>query len=495
MNRLSLRTRLVLGVLVLATIGLLTADTFTYTSLRSFLLQRVDSTLDADHQGAERAGEANFGPGATSTDYVQIRAANGKVTYSSGVPHFPGTAAPPAPKLPVTITLPAIPSSGPDRVRYFTVPAVSGGGSYRVRASIDPNSTEMLIIATSLSPVNGTLHRLFLIELFVTLGVLAGIVTLGLWIIRLGLRPLAAIGQTTDRITAGDLSSRVERAESRTEVGKLGLALNTMLDRIEASDLRLRSFVADASHELRTPLAAVRAYAELFERGADKRPEDLARTMIGISRESERMSTLVNDLLLLAQLDEGLPLEQEPVALDELAREAVETAHTLDPSRPLTLEAEPALVLGDRTRLRQVLDNLLSNIRSHTPPETAAHVRVTAAGGSAVIEVIDEGPGLTAEHLEHVYQRFYRTDTHRSRARGGVGLGLSIVSAITEAHHGIASVSSEPGKGATFRITLPLVAANASEAPKAPLTARHVSIPRSFLTHVFDQTVRFQRQL
>jgi len=295
----------------------------------------------------------------------------------------------------------------------------------------------------------------------VTLGVLAGIVALGLWIVRLGLRPLAAIGRTADLITEGDLSHRVERAGPRTEVGKLGLALNTMLDRIEASDSRLRRFVADASHELRTPLAAVRAYAELFERGADRRPDDLARAMSGISRESERMSVLVDDLLLLARLDEGLPLEREPVSLDALATEAVEIARTLDPSRRLTLEAERVVVLGDRARLRQALDNLLGNLRAHTPAAAAASVRVTRTGGHALIEVAGGGPGLAAAELEHVFERFYRTDPHRSRAGGGAGLGLAIVAAIVEAHGGSVNASSEPGAGAIFRILLPLSAADA----------------------------------
>jgi len=321
----------------------------------------------------------------------------------------------------------------------------------------------MLLLATPLAGVTGTLHRLLLIELFVTLGVLAGIVGLGLWIVRLGLRPLAAIARTADLIRGGDLSHRVERAEPRTEVGKLGLALNTMLDRIEVSDSRLRRFVADASHELRTPLAAVRAYAELFSRGADKRPDDLARSMSGISRESERMSALVDDLLLLARLDEGVPLEREPVALAVLATEAVETARTVDPSRRIALEAEPLVVLGDRVRLRQVLDNLLGNVRSHTPPGTPASVRLTRGNGSAVIEVLDEGPGMAPADLERVFERFYRTDGHRSRASGGAGLGLSIVAAIAEAHQGTVAASAAPGRGASFRVSLPLAPTAAPE--------------------------------
>jgi two-component system, OmpR family, sensor kinase len=465
MKRLSLRARLVLGVLVLGAAGLVAADAFTYTSLRSFLLDRVDSTLAAEHHGAERVGHGpgDFGPGGTGSDFVQIRAGDGKtVLQTFEAPHFRGTEPPPPPKLPSTITVPSKPSGdGPDRVTYLTVPAQSGGNRYRVRASVDPNSTDMLVIATSLSSVDGTLHRLLLIELFVSLAVLGGIGVLGLWIVRLGLRPLAAIERTAEEIDGGDLSRRVERAEPYTEVGRLGLVLNSMLDRIEASDRRLRRFVADASHELRTPLAAVRAYAELFERGAAKRPDDLARAMQGISRESERMSELVDDLLLLARLDEGQPLEREPVELAEVASEAVETARAVDPGRPIDLEAEETPVLGDRARLRRLLDNLIGNVRSHTPPGTPAHVRVSAVNGTAVLEVADEGPGLPPGEADNLFRRFYRADPSRSRDLGGVGLGLSIVAAIAQAHHGTVSAGNAPGGGAVFRITLPLASSDA----------------------------------
>jgi len=467
---LSLRARLLLGVLVLVAAGLVAADAFTYASLRSFLLDRVDNTLAAEHQGAERArfgpgvghgggpGGPDGGPGGLGSDYVQFRASNGTtVLYDSGVPHFYGTTAPSPPSLPQTISLPEGTDAGsPDRVGYFTVPAKSGGDRWRVRASIDPGGGNMLVLATSLSDVDDTLNRLLVIELLVSFAVLAAIVLLGLWIVRLGLRPLRAIEHTADAIAAGDLSQRVERAESRTEVGRLGLVLNTMLDRIEASDQRLRRFVADASHELRTPLAAVRAYAELFKRGAASRPDDLDRVMTGIGRESERMSALVEDLLLLARLDEGRPLEREPVELDELATEAAEIARAVDPSHPIELAIEPIAVLGDRTRLRQVVDNLLGNARSHTPSGTAVRLRVGRDGGQALIEVADEGPGMTAEQAERVFERFYRADQSRSRASGGVGLGLSIVSAVTEAHGGAVSVDTAPGRGTTFRVRLPL---------------------------------------
>jgi two-component system OmpR family sensor kinase len=461
-SQLSLRARLVLGVLVLATIGLVAADVSTYASLRSFLLDRVDTALEADHRAAEggpgpgdnTSGQAQCGPAPNA--FVQIRSASGVVLCSSEVPHFPGTAAPSPPRLPATIDLPAQTANGsPDRFRYFTVPAQTGGGRYRVRASIDPGSSNVLVIASSLSDVDSTLHRLFLIELLVTAAVAVAIALLGLWIVRLGLRPLEEIGKTADAIAAGDLTQRVKRAEPRTEVGRLGLGLNAMLSRIEASDRRLRRFIADASHELRTPLAAVRAYAELFERGADRRPDDLARAMKGISRESERMSGLVEDLLLLARLDEGRKLEREPVRLDELAAEAVETSRAVDASHPIELELEPATVLGDRRALRQVVDNLLGNIRSHTPPGTLAHVRVRAAGGDATVEIADEGPGMTEEQADRIFERFYRADPSRSRDSGGAGLGLAIVSAVTEAHGGAISLSTSLGGGATFRITLP----------------------------------------
>jgi two-component system OmpR family sensor kinase len=317
--------------------------------------------------------------------------------------------------------------------------------------------------------VDSTLNRLVLIELVVTVLVLGAIAGLGLWLVRLGLRPLDAIGQTASAIAAGDLSRRVERAEERTEVGRLGLALNAMLARIEssfraqqASERKLRRFVADASHELRTPLSAVRAYAELYDRGAAERPDDLERSMRGISRESERMSLLVDDLLLLARLDDGRPLERQPVRLDEVVGEAVETAQTVDPDRPIELRAERAVVEGDRDRLRQIVDNLLANVRAHTPPGTPASVSVTRRNGSAEIAVTDSGPGLDEEHLEHVFERFYRADPSRARTSGGVGLGLSIVAAVAEAHGGTVSASSRPGEGTTFSIALPLSGPTAS---------------------------------
>ncbi|MGB8351555.1 MAG: HAMP domain-containing sensor histidine kinase [Gaiella sp.] len=461
-KRLSLRARLLLAVVVLAAIGLVAANVATYSTLSSYLLDRTDSTLDQTAETLRRPGPGGGIRSAPPGTFVQVRSLDGDTvvaTFSGAT--LPGASVP-APKLPGTVKPPTLNRSR-EAVRYFTVGGAHGGPEYRVRASIAQDDEAMLLVASSLRDVNSTLHRLLAIELVVTALVLAAIAGLGLWLVRLGLRPLDAIGETASAIAAGDLSRRVERAEERTEVGRLGLALNSMLARIEssfraqeASERKLRRFVADASHELRTPLSAVRAYSELYDRGAAERPDDLERSMQGISRESERMSVLVEDLLLLARLDDGRPLEREPVELDEVVGEAVETAQAVDPERAIELHAEPATVLGDRVRLRQIVDNLLANVRAHTPAGTPASVSVRRKNGSAEIAVTDAGPGLDEEHLEHLFERFYRADASRSRASGGVGLGLAIVAAVAVAHGGTASASSRPGEGTTVAIALPL---------------------------------------
>jgi two-component system OmpR family sensor kinase len=478
LQRLSLRTRLVLGVLVLAAAGLAVADAATYTSLRSFLIQRVDNTLEADHpEGYGKGGPhgRGGGPGGFNRSFTQYRTHDGTTILASYEPQGPpGSTASSPPQLPDTISMKGASQKGFDVVRYFTVSAQGGSDRYRVRAAFEQgDDNTMVVTALSLHDVDGTLHRLLMIELLVTGLVLAALGAIGVWVVSLGLRPLRAIEKTAGAIASGDLSQRVERAEERTEIGRLGLALNAMLSQIEtafkareASERKLRRFVADASHELRTPLAAVRAYAELFTRGADRRPDDLARAMTGITRESERMSVLVQDLLLLARLDEGRPLEREPVRLDEVVGEAVDTARMVEPARPIELDADDAVVLGDRDRLRQIVDNLLSNVRAHTPTGTPVHVTVGHVNGDAVIEVHDAGPGLSEKSIERVFERFYREDQSRSRASGGVGLGLSIVAAVAEAHGGSVEARSDAGEGATFRIALPLLnGANSHRTP------------------------------
>jgi two-component system, OmpR family, sensor kinase len=477
-GRLSLKARLILGVIVLAGVGLAAADVATYASLHSFLIQRTDQSLQDNHpdlanvvgncQGGGGGGPPGGGHGGPpGNTFARLQAPNGQVC--SVAPQTLSGTTPSPPKWPSTSGL----GFGDDNAKYFTVSSQDGKSRYRVRAELE-RAGGVLLTAASLSDVDATLRRLLVIELLVTASVLLGIVALGVWVVRLGLRPLTAIEATAAAIAAGDLSRRVERAEPNTEVGRLGMALNTMLTQIQtafnataASEARLRRFVADASHELRTPLAAVRAYAELFGRGANSRPDDLERSMTGIERESRRMSLLVDDLLLLARLDEGRPLEHQPVGLAELVAEAVETATTLEPGRPIELSTEEAVVDGDHDRLRQVVDNLLANVRAHTPPGAPATVRVLRSGASAVIEVEDTGPGMEPEQAARMFERFYRADPARARARGGTGLGLSIVAAVAEAHGGSATAVCEPGAGTTVRVTLPL-AATTEDAPNAP---------------------------
>lgn len=462
MSRFSLRARLVLGVFALAAVGLVAADVATYTSLRSFLLDRVDRSLAAgrgqiEHMllgGAPREGGP---PAPGGVDWYEVRQTATGTVLGSGFLVRGGS----PPNVPDRIDLSQTETQDgvSERVAYLTVRSQNGATSYRVRASIDSQAADTeLVIATSLKDVNATLHRLLLIEILVTAAALAGIAGLGFWVVRLGLRPLRQIEQTALAITAGDLSHRVEHPDARTEVGRVGSALNTMLDHLEASDRRLRRFVADASHELRTPLAAVRAYGELFGRGAAARPQDLERSMAGITREAERMSLLVDDLLLLARLDEGRPLEKKPVDLSELVGEAVDAARVVEPDRLIEAAVEPVTVEGDRDRLRQVLDNLFANARTHTPPDTPVSVELHRVDGRARLSVADRGPGLTEEQAARVFERFYRVDSSRARASGGAGLGLSIVAAVTEAHGGTAEALPTSGGGATFVITLPLAA-------------------------------------
>jgi two-component system OmpR family sensor kinase len=361
---------------------------------------------------------------------------------------------------------------------------VPGDGAYRFvaangidsdgdgRARIFPGR---VLVGIPLRDVNDTLGRLLLIEILVGAAVLAAVGGTGFWLVRLGMRPLEDIERTAGAIAAGDLSRRIEDEDANTEVGRLGGALNTMLGTIEAafaerkeSERRLRQFVADASHELQTPLTSVRGSAELVRRGAADRPEDLSNAMRRIEAESERMGVLVDDLLLLAHLDQNRPITRGRVDLRAITHDLVGDARVVDPDRPLTFEApEPVVIDGDEQRLKQVIANLLSNARTHTPPGTPVTVRVRRDGDDALIEVADRGPGMTSDHASRVFERFFRADPSRARASGGSGLGLSIVSAIAEAHGGRVQIETEPGDGATFQVRLP-VTGGGHAAPDAP---------------------------
>ncbi len=450
---MSLRLRLTLALVTLAAIGLGVAGIATYRALRSFEYDRIDDQLEA----ATSAPRFGLGPGGRVRGPDMPPDSYLSATGPDGIGIETGDV--PAPDLPTD------PAEG-----TYTVPAVDDSTRYRVRVVSGPRGT--LVVGYSLEDVDDTLRRLLVIELIVSGVVLVALAGVGWWFVHLGLRPLEHMGDTAGKIAAGDLSQRVESTDPKTEVGRLGASLNTMLTRIEeafaereASEARLRRFVADASHELRTPLTSIRGYAELFRRGAGERPEDLGKSMRRIEEEAARMGDLVDDLLLLARLDQGRPLARERVDLAVLVGDAVDDARAVHPERAITADTNGALnVTGDEPRLRQVLGNLLANACTHTPPGSPVQVTLRQEDREAIIEVTDEGPGLRTEQLPHLFERFWRADQSRTRASGGVGLGLSIVDAIVRAHTGRVEVDTEPGRGTTFRVRLPIDAPSSTAA-------------------------------
>ena len=492
---MSLRTRLLIAIGVIALVALVVADVVTYSALESFLNQRVDQQLDRSYGfyqqqvnngfalpclnpgrsglGSQPPGGSGESPGGAAPPFqssaAEVRSATGVVIAAQSCPAYVN-GSPYTPSLPDTIS--GLSSSQGTQVVYFDAPAtVAGGPTFRVRASLLDDG-DVLVVAQPLGDIGSTLHRLLLVELAVTGGAVLIALVGGLWLVRIGLRPLRDMEATAESIAAGNLTERVPGENSTTEVGRLARTLNVMLSRIEAafaarlasegrlrsSEQQLRRFVADASHELRTPIAAISAYAELFGRGASERKEDLERLMGGIRNETTRMEHLVADLLLLARLDEGRPMEWRPVELVSLCAEAVHTAATVGPDWPVTFESpRPIEVMGDATGLRQVVDNLLGNVRAHTPPGTTTRVSVDGDEAGAVITVSDDGPGMDPEEAEHVFERFYRADPSRSRVHGGAGLGLSIVGAIVAAHGGTVEAESGGDGGATFKVHLPTV--------------------------------------
>jgi two-component system OmpR family sensor kinase len=304
----------------------------------------------------------------------------------------------------------------------------------------------------------------------------AATVLLALLIIWLSLRPLQRMGKVAADIAAGDLTRRVEPATTRSEIGRLGLALNAMLSQIEAafaerteSNHRLRRFVADASHELRTPLTSIRGYSEMLRRGAANSRTDSELARRRIEEESIRMTGLVDDMLVLARLDQGRPLEQAPVDLTAIATDALADAHAVAPQRQISLASiGPVMVSGDDTRLRQVLGNLVRNALVHTPQNTPIEIAVSTADSVGRISVADHGPGLAHDDMNRIFEPFYRADPSRSRDSGGSGLGLSIVSAVVTAHGGRVKVSETAGGGATFQVELPLAAGASDDASSLP---------------------------
>ena len=456
----SVRGRVLVATLALVAVGLAVASIATYAFLNSFLLHRVDDQLRGSLGGvAEALSRPGDGPVPFGV-YALVLAPDGTITRAAPSVGYDGRPAP-QPELPAN--LPG--SAGSDEgVRLFSTGSVGDDIGYRAIALPLSDGSGTVVVAIPLTDVTDTLHRLVVVELAVVAVVLVLVAVAAMGLVRIGLRPLTDMEDTAAAIAAGDLSRRVSPADPDTEVGRLGLALNEMLAQIErafaertASEERLRRFVADASHELRTPLTSIGGYAELFRRGAADRPEDLAKTMGRIEAEAARMGVLVEDLLLLARLDEGMPISRTGVDLAALAGRAADAARAADPDRSVEVRADgPVEVDADEDRLRQVLDNLLANARAHTPAGTRTTISVSSSGdGGAVLEVADDGPGVAPEDRERIFERFYRADGSRTRgAGGGAGLGLSIAAEIARAHGGELELVSTD-RGATFRLTLP----------------------------------------
>ncbi|HUL25950.1 MAG TPA: HAMP domain-containing sensor histidine kinase [Streptosporangiaceae bacterium] len=535
-GRVPLRIKLITAVLALVAIALVVISIVGISVLRGSLLGGVDASLE------------DLSVLGSYHNMVQHYLFNQTIQESPGGQVWLGYLGPDGqlqPVLePVTVRLGAQPTVAAPRLpsadwlevhngQPLTVPALSGGRQWRVVAYnqtfINPGGgtvTGTLLLAADVTSVYNTVGTLARIDLIVSVIVIVALAVVGIAIVRTSLRPLTDIERTAEAIAAGDLSRRVPDRDPRTEVGRLGRSLNTMLAQIEAafharehsesaarrSEERMRRFVADASHELRTPLTAIRGYAEYYrQRGgvgtgragnggrhrdaaaagaapagaapAGTAPAgtelsvagtggltepDMDRIMQRVEQESSRMGLLVEDMLLLARLDQQRPIERRPVDLLTLAADAVQDARMIASSRAIELtvgRSAAFIVLGDEARLRQVIANLMSNALSHTPDGTPIEVRILAHGPdgglpvpSVTLEVADSGPGLTREQADRVFERFYRADQARGRKAGGAGLGLAIVAALVTAHGGTTGVDTSPGDGATFWITLPLAA-------------------------------------
>jgi two-component system, OmpR family, sensor kinase len=492
---LSLRARLLIALVVLAAVGLAALDLVSYRALHSYLYERVDQQLEAaitpvsmaladnlspgevpalERGGADRGGQGaarrlppdgagggGGGPGPPAQlppgTYGQLRGPDGEVLTQVLLDY--GESGTSAPQVPAELA-----TGRRGELSPVTVPARGeGSGSFRLAAVASPGHT-VTVVAVPLGDTEATLDRLALIELVVSAAILIGLVLVAWWLVGVGLRPLRRMGEVAGEIAAGDLTRRVEPANERTEVGRLGLALNGMLSQIEqafaereAGERRLRRFLADASHELRTPLAAIRGYAELHNMGANRGAEQVDRAMGRIEAESSRMGTLVDDLLTLARIDEVRAPVRERVDLTRLLAEACEDAEAAAPDREITRRLAPGLeVEADPGQVRRVFDNLIRNAMVHTPAGTPIEVILERGGEEAVARVRDHGPGLPSRDTEAMFERFWRSSAARGREDGGAGLGLAIVAAIVHAHGGGVEAANAPHGGAEFTVRLPL---------------------------------------
>jgi two-component system OmpR family sensor kinase len=455
----TLRTRLVVAVLALTTLALVLANVIGVSLLGSTLTKRVDQQLNVLGRAALQSVMSRQPPGGESVSnpvlarriasvaMVQVYGPDGRLLRQQ--PRTTG----PTPEL-----------GEPGEIQVGDPYTVRGteGPSWRVKALALPDGGTV-VIAQSLDELEQTQTALVTIAVAVSVLVLLLLGLAADALVRLGLRPLTRMERTAGKIARGEFASRVPAPDPRTEPGRLGRAMNVMLDRVEAeiaartaSEERMRRFLTDASHELRTPLTSVRGFAELHRRGGGDTDEVMSR----IESEAARMGVLVNDLLTLAQLDQERPLDRRPADLLEIAADTIRDARARVPGRQVRLTGldgplTPVSLLGDEARLRQVAANLVGNALSHTPDDAAVTVAVGRRGDQAVLEVADTGPGVPPEHVPYVFDRLYRVSQGRSRADGGAGLGLAIVSAIVRAHGGSVELDTAPGEGAVFRVLLP----------------------------------------
>ncbi len=532
--RTPLRIKLTAGALALVIVALAVISAVSIAVFRGYLVHQADQQLTsvvdralapapASHvPGLSEPGGFKPFPGRIGVGGVaeQVLDRRGHVLAgASGGPAVPAKPAWLAAHAGVLVNLPAHAGGASWRVvtepvHYVIARELFTGGSPNmpgVPSMVVFSGTDLgvhgqqngtLVAGVDLGSIGRTIDQLTIIDLAVSGIVIVLLAGVGVALVRASLRPLAEIEQTAGAIAAGDLSRRVPDRDPRTEVGSLGRSLNMMLGQIETafrarsaseatarqSEERMRRFVADASHELRTPLSVIRGFAEYHRQRGGLEENELNRMIRRVEDEAARMGVLVDDLLLLARLDQQRPIQRKPVDLLALAADAVQDARVLAPGRDiqLTVGSNAAfLVLGDEARLRQIIANLMNNALTHTPEATPIEVRLRSgalgpadpAYPAVVLEVADNGPGLTAEQAERVFERFYRADAARTRKTGGTGLGLAIVNALTLAHGGTASVDSEPGRGATFRITLPLAPdatgteMTSAEALDSPVTA------------------------
>jgi two-component system OmpR family sensor kinase len=489
---MSLRVRLLALTLVLVAVGLVVSDLVVLGTVRDQMTNRLDQQLEqVTAPLAHRAGQHPAGPNSSpfATDNL-ITPRRG--TAPPGLPSAfearilaPDGSVLRVMRQPMAATDPGLqlPHFTPEQLAAhagdaFDVPGQNGDGDDPWRVLILPvsrtapgtsTSPAYVVVGASLDEVYTTVEKLQIAFLVIGGAVLVLLGGVGAFAVRAGLRPLRRIEQRTAQIAGGDLSRRMPELPTSTEVGRLSLALNGMLDQIEtafaaraASEAKMRRFVADASHELRTPLAGIRGFAELYRMGALRDEADVKRTMGRIEAEAQRLGGLVEDLLMLARLDEERPLDLAPMDLRTLAADALHDLTALDPSRPVSLTGPggtgapgAAQVLGDEARLRQVVSNLVGNAVKHTPPGTAVRIGVGMVDGSCRLEVADSGPGLTENQAQRVFERFYRVDASRSRHDGGgAGLGLAIAAALIRAHSGELTLETRAGAGAVFSFAL-----------------------------------------